>query len=350
MKKPSIDAIRKFKEQQERKKAEEAEKKIQEKLSTLEHRAAQGDRKAKAELKIIEKAKEERTKQLEQEIHFKKSVQNPKDSHKLRDEKSNGTSQKEQRKKSTLAETDFDELMRLAASNNNQIRRDEPKKQSPPPQKIPKKPRVQSNSLVRPRDLPPAPKPAIVPPPSALRQGQSATRVPPKTKLNEIHQKTVRREPPMLPSSSRLHKQQDLVRHQMMRPPVRPNPIRPISESYARSLQHNRNDDYYDDDEDDEYEDDYEQDGFVVDEDDSEVQRDEVRRTIKSVFGYDKRRCDLREAELDRQYRQIGRVSTFEDLEREERRASKLAAMEDARALREEEERKRLKRLRKKGY
>lgn len=94
-----------------------------------------------------------------------------------------------------------------------------------------------------------------------------------------------------------------------------------------------------------EEDDEYESDGFVVNEDNDDVQ-DELRKTLRTVFRYDKRRCDLREEELDRQYRAIGRVSTLEDLEREERRAARLAAAEDAEAFRQEEEHKRKKKLR----
>lgn len=307
MKKPSIDAIRRFKEQQKRKKLEETERKIQEKLSTLEHRAARGDRKAKTELKIIEKAKEERIRRPEvheKHNHGDKRLKDPR--------KHDNNNSRSTNKRPMQAETDFDELMRLAANNNNQLRREEVKRPSSPLLRTPsiaKKCRDATSPPTRPSSKQPLPT-------------QSSSRT------------TVR----LLPSSQQL---------QIRQGSMKPLPPRPISESNARNYQIRA--DYYDEDDEDDYEDDYEQDGFVVDEDDAEV-RDEVSKTIKSVFGYDKRRCDLREAELDRQYRQIGRVSTFEDLEREERRASRLAAVEDARAAREEEERKRLKRLRMKGH
>jgi hypothetical protein len=50
MKGPSLDAIMKFNQQQEQKKREEDDRKVQEKLSTIEHRALQGDKKAKVQL------------------------------------------------------------------------------------------------------------------------------------------------------------------------------------------------------------------------------------------------------------------------------------------------------------
>lgn len=99
-----------------------------------------------------------------------------------------------------------------------------------------------------------------------------------------------------------------------------------------------RYDDYYDDE--DEYD---ELDDFIDDGDDDDAQL-ELSKTLKSVFGYDRQKYAKREALLDaqaeREYRAIGKVQTFEDLEREERRSAKLAAREDKIAEREEEERR----------
>ena len=331
MKKPSLDAIRRFKEQQERKKLEETERKIQEKLSTLEHRAAQGDRKAKTELKVFERNKEQEKQDKQELDHTARNNRATKDGRKKETKppivSHNGPTKR--------VMTDFDELMRLAKNNTNEIRREEPK---PVPtikriQRVQKKPEESisnpsqastSKPVVRPQQLThqhknvqkQQAKESYSPPPT-LRVPPPTSRLPP----------TSARLPPARLPAARL-------------PPVRLPPTRLPPPSHSR-VQYSR----YDEDDEDFEDDDYEQDDFVVDEDDDDTQN-EVSKTIRSVFGYDRRRCDLREAELDRQYRQIGRVSTFEDLEREERRASRLAALEDAQELRVEEERKKMKRMR----
>lgn len=282
---PSLEAIRKFKEQQERRKREELEKKVQDKLSTLEHRASKGDRKAKQELKRIEKIKEERPK-----LPPPKQPGQPK------------LEQKQPVKGKKRTETDFEELMRLAKQNTNEIKK--PAKAEPEPK------------------LKPKPKPMVKTRPETVVDPRPEQKLKLKPKPDQMHK------PRPIPGAH------EPPRHQKyMKAPV------------SMRMRHNYGNDY-----DDEYEDedDYESDGFVVD-DEYDDAREELNQTLKTVFRYDKRRCDLREEEIDRQYRAIGRVSTFEDLEREERRASRLAAMEDARALKEEEERKRLKKLRLKG-
>lgn len=306
MKGPSLDAIRKFKEAQERKKKEQDEKKIQEKLSILQHRASQGDRKAKTELKKIEKIKEDRSKVRDDQDYpstrpgFAQSNQSIKHGHRQGDSYNKTITRPKQK------EADFDELMNIAKKNNNEMRLPEQKK-SFEKQSSDKQPikRICREQLPAPRASVQQPvKP--LPGPQAIRPAQNNR-----------------------PIQSRISPQSTVIHRQ-------PAP------SFSRGR---RFEDEGPDDEDDEYEDD----GFIVDEDEDEA-REELQRTLKSVFRYDRKRCDLREQELDREYRAIGKVTTFEDLEREERRASRLAAMEDAKALREEEERKRLKKMRlKKG-
>lgn len=292
---PSLEAIRRFKEQQERKKRDELEKKVQEKLSTLEYRASKGDRKAKQDLKKIEKIKEERPK-----------LPPPKPAEPARLE------QKQVSKTKRATATDFEELMKLAKQNSNEIRRSE--KPEPETKLKPKqKPIVKTKPepVVEPRsEHKPKLKPNSIPNPGSNMN----LNLKPKPML----------QPKPIPSTY------EAPRHQKyIKPPVRP----------VRMMRRYEYEDEY------EEEDDYEADGFVVD-DEYDDAREELSKTLKSVFRYDKRRCDLREEEIDRQYRAIGRVSTFEDLEREERRASRLAALEDAKALKEEEERKRMKKLR----
>lgn len=328
MKGPSLDAIRKFKEQQERKKREEDERKIKEKLSTLEHRAAQGDRKAKQELKKIERIKEERNKAPEPTPDLK-----PRKTAigigKQTDTKVRATSKKPPVSQST----NFADLMRLAKQNNNEIKKPvepTPMSSKQVPKSVSSKPKVIVREKIIPADkveasqsrVPPKPKPAPV---ARSREPQVVLKQNPRA-------------PPPKPQVS------------MRSKPVQPRPqyyIHPSALPNRSGHDSYRHDDY--DDEDEEDEDEYERDDFVVDEDDDDIQ-DEVSRTIRSVFRYDKRKCDRREEELDRQYRAIGNVSTFEDLEREERRAARLAAAEDAQAFREEEERKRKKKIRLKKY
>lgn len=279
---PSLEAIRKFKEQQERKKREELERKVQDKLSTLEHRASKGDRKAKQELKRIEKIKEERPK-LPPPKPVPPRVE-PKQPPKTR----------------KPAETDFDELIRIAKQNTNEIRKHE---------------KAQTESKLKPK---PKPDPIVKLRSDAVVEPRLEQKLKSKPKPSQVHR------PRPISGAYEQHRHSKLI-HAPMRMTVADN---------------------YDDEYEDE--DDYESDGFVVD-DEYDDAREELSKTIKSVFRYDKRRCDLREEEIDRQYRAIGRVSTFEDLEREERRASRLGAVEDARALRDEEERKKMKRLRLNG-
>lgn len=327
MKGPSLDAIRRFKEQQERKKQEDDEKKVKEKLSTLEHRAAQGDRKAKQELKRIEKVREERSKipELQPERKYDgqtKYVSKPNDASTTR-----ATNSKQRR-----VETDFDELMRLAKSNNNQIRReDEPKNCAQSSKIVKKNPDDRDREKRSYPDVKITPKDVKIVLNSKLKHDEKRKQFVDPRNLSHrlLHQATTSKRATCVPS-------------QMIRKPLPPPPDRFARDYPVRRYNHAYDDDY---DEDDYEQDDYEQDDFVVDGDDEDVS-DEVRRTIKSVFRYDKRRCDLREEELDRQYRSIGKVSTFEDLEREERRASRLAAAEDAKEFRDEEERKRLKKVR----
>lgn len=302
---PSLEAIRKFKEQQERKKREELDRKVEEKLATLKHRASQGDRKAKQELSKIEKIKEARNKVSEVQQHFQSSPA----THVVDERNQVKQSSKvihDNSKKRARVETDFDELMKLARQNNNEIRT----------------------------------KPDLPKPPARLEVSKSRPKVVksrsdlPKTSLETVKPRlevpTVKQRPG---SSSK--ERPEASKHRL--PYSIETPNRTIRSTVCRPVLR-----YEDDDEDEE---DYEDDDFVVNEEEDDV-RDELTKTLKSVFRYDKRRCDLREEEIDRQYRAIGRVSTFEDLEREERRASRLAAAEDAKAFREEEERKKMKKLR----
>lgn len=308
MKGPSLDAIRRFKEAQEKKKQEEDERKIQEKLSTLHHRAAQGDRKAKTKLKRIERINDERTKVRDIQISSSvrpgnaQSNQSAKHGHRS----SNGNSKTITRPRQK--EADFDELMRLAKQNNNEMRQPEQKKSS---------------------DKQPSDKKPIKKICQEKREGLPTSRAPTANKA----QQSVK--PIIAPQA---------IRHQSNHRPIesRIPPSTVIHRQSALSLSRSRQ---YEQESDDEDQDEYEDDGFIVNEEEDEA-KEELQRTLKSVFRYDRKRCDLREEELDRQYRAIGKVTTFEDLEREERRAARLAAIEDAKALREEEERKRLKKIR----
>lgn len=307
MKGPSIDAIRRFKEQQEQKKREEDERKIKEKISTLEHRAAQGDRKAKQELKKIENIKEERNKNPESQV---------KQSNGQNHNRLNGTKPGQSgpfrstaaTKRPQNVETDFEELMRLAKQNTNEIKKPDPPRQT--------REEVKQKSEAH-RDRGPTTSKCEVGP---SRVPQPVTNeVRPQVKQPHLEVTKQRFDSrPSLEQRIQAHKRRES----------------------ALSLSRGRHVPELDEDEDA-----YESDGFVV-EDEGDDARDELDRTLKSMFRYDKRKCDLREQELDRQYRAIGRVSTFEDLEREERRASRLAAAEDAAALKAEEERKRKKKLR----
>lgn len=123
MKGPSIDAIRRFKEQQEQKKQEEDERKIKDKISTLAHRASQGDRKAKIELKKIEKIKEEGSREpqpQEKQIFARNSTP----SHSTKSSHNNSAiAAATSAKRAQKVETDFDELMKLAKSNSNEVKK-----------------------------------------------------------------------------------------------------------------------------------------------------------------------------------------------------------------------------------
>lgn len=361
MKGPSLDAIRKFKQQQEERKRQEDERKVQEKLTTLEHRAARGDKKAKSQLKQIEKVQEEKikpptqSKQLDNRDTYGYKTSRDRPAGSSHSSSSDDKSKNSARKLKNVIETDFEELMRLAKNNTNEIRRpqeDKPKEQ--PAKRIPvRHPKTEPTRTapVSAVDRKEAPvykkqlhasatnlksihKPASEPRPGISRNNPHSQKPPlqrqPPNSASTRHPQQLSR-PRLPPPHNHLAAQQCL-----QRPTPPHHRLPPMRRSY-----YGGHDDY-----DDEDEDEYESDGFVVNEDDEEVQ-DELSKTLKSVFRYDKRRCDLREQELDRQYRAIGRVSTFEDLEREERRASRLAAIEDARAQREEDERKRLKKLRK---
>jgi anti-sigma28 factor (negative regulator of flagellin synthesis) len=335
MKGPSLDAIRKFKQQQELKKREEDYRKVQDKLSTLEHRAAQGDRKAKVQLKKIEQIKETAqngNKQLDETklAHSgQRGLRQPNGNPSLSTRNSNGVQQTKSKPKS--AETDFEELMRLAKSNTNEVKTQEkPKDKDKDVRRIPKRP-IETAKTVQPPPTTTSKK--VIAPERSVQIAQvrpgSGPRVEPMIRPN------LGPKPRPSTSTNAPYRPEQHVRS-TQHPRFQPRP----------PIRHDRYDDEYD--EYDEEEDEYESDGFVVDEVEDEAQ-EELRKTLKDVFRYDRRRADLKEQELDRQYRAIGRVSTFEDLEREERRASKLAAAEDAKELRAEEERKRLKKIRLKG-
>lgn len=332
MKGPSLDAIRRYKEQQEQKKREDEEQRVQQKLATLEHRASKGDRKAKQELKVIEQIKESRNKPLDPGNAPARSKPGSSLKQQPRVPQNQPHSKQAIPKKSKGSLTDFEELMRLAKQNKNEMRK---------PAEIPKQSTARDERIPRSQDRQISAKPIVTQSDQRRTMSASSSKIP-ESKRPPVVQNSIK--PIVKPNTQ-------YPRTNISRPPLdnRPRlsasrpPPNMINRNVARRQQVNR----FDDDDDDDYydEDDYEEDDFVVDEDDDAAQ-DEVSKTIRSVFGYDKRRCDMREAELDRQYRAIGRVNTFEDLEREERRATKLAAMEDARAQREEEERKRLKKIR----
>lgn len=309
MKGPSIDAIRRFKEQQEQKKREEDERRIKEKINTLEHRAAQGDRKAKQELRKIENIKEERKNNPESQV---------KQSNNQSHNRLNGSELGQSRPSRSTAptkrpqnvETDFEELMRLAKQNTNEIKKPDPPKQTREEVK-------QKSEAYRDKE------------PTTSKNDVGPSRVP-QPVTNKLR-----------PQAKQPHSEATKQRNDSKPLPSLEQRIQAHKrKESALSLSRNRHVPEFDEDEDN-----YESDGFVVD-DEGDDARDELDRTLKSMFRYDKRKCDLREQELDRQYRAIGRVSTFEDLEREERRASRLAAAEDAAALKAEEDRKRKKKLR----
>lgn len=317
MKGPSLEAIKKFKQLQEEKKRLEYDKKIKEKLTTLEHRAAHGDKKAKTQLKQIEKDGEDRSKPSDS----KSSHSTRPSSSAIAAGSNNAKATKHNVKSSSnrpkQAGFDFDELMKLAANNTNEVKKVEKKEPGP----VERRP----NARCPPDVL------QAIPERLAINSKPTTKMVAPTQVVPKSSTKPPAERAKLHPSATHLERQ-PVFRHHM---PQQVRPRMPPRRLY-------RDDDEYDD------EDDYESDGFVVDDDDDEVQ-DELKKTLRTVFRYDKRRCDLREQELDRQYRAIGRVNTFEDLEREERRATRLAAAEDAEALRDLEERKRLKKQRLKG-
>lgn len=356
-----MDAIRKFKEQQERKKQEEDEKKFKEKLSTLEHRAAQGDRKAKIDLKRFEKAKEDQSRAID--AHIQQRSQQTREQSRSKPAPGDPTrlNAKSATAKPRKVETDFEELIRLAKNNKNELRVEKP------PPVVPKRPsRDQQIERKRPPDVreEPKEKPKTIDIPYN-RDGSRQNGQPKKPQPSSLPSRSIstsQKQPQLKPNArpgppqrapeySQSHRTKPpdntrpiLSRQPSVLPSYRPpnygqQPRRPPPSNNPYLAR------YRDEDDEDDYEDEYECDGFVVDDEDDDA-RAELSRTLKSVFRYDKRRCDLREQELDREYRAIGRVSTFEDLEREERRASRLAAEEDSRAQREEDERRRLKKLR----
>lgn len=362
MKGPSLEAIRKFKEQQEKKKVQDEERRIQEKLSTLNHRAAQGDKKAKSSLIKIEKIEKE-----------KSLVDNlAKSQHVNRSSKSGSSSQTKQNgnkpnkgttiSKPKVSEFNFEDLMKMAKQNTNQMVKPTPQvaaiqetvpevavfKKSKEPLERRKVQVVERRINERER----------LPPP-VHRQAPHVERTAKSVPIHRGPQvERIVKSTPI--KTDRIVNQRSLVANKNIvhNAPSNRMIIQSSGSSSSSQYQQNRiitnrprivhrprEDDYDDDDYDD-------LDDFVVEDEEDEVdeQEEELRRTLKSVFRYDKRRCDRREEELDRQYRAIGRVSTFEDLEREERRASRLAAMEDAEAQREEEDRKRKKALKFKSY
>lgn len=337
---PSLEAIRRFKEQQERKKKEEEEKKIKEKLITLEFRATHGDRKAKQELKRIESIKQNCNKQPElqqSDNNLERRSNKPKSNLSINKNNELATKSK-QSIKFKKVETDFDELMKLAKQNTNEIKKPplSPSSRSDKPKQQERKKKLDSVSNIK-EKVPISKHNSLIP---DKKSKQEVKRV-------ENNKQDRNRKPDVRPttfnhiaSNSCKLKADHIIGKNFVQRAAHiynaPARNRPIGSHYGSI-----NGYYRDEDE----EDDYEADGFVVDDGDDDAQ-DELRKTLKSVFRYDRRRCDLREEELDRQYRAIGRVSTFEDLEREERRASRLAAEEDSKALREEEERKRLKKIR----
>lgn len=377
MKGPSLDAIRRFKQEQELKKREEEEERLKAKLSTLKHRANQGDRKAKQELKKLEQIEEERNKRppdygQQQQKNVNKATS------------SSGHQQSNDQKQKSLAnkkpvkkvEMDFDELMSIAKKNINEIKKPaESQKSEEKTQKINKiKKKVvvdaidwdevdrRNKSSEKVKSL----KIVDVKGPTN-KQTLSKAKVPidPKKALqDERIQAAKRREAAMAAAAARraassnasINEAPTRGKFQMQynRPSVSSSsshihhnrPPMQVHQLDYRDRVRNRYDDY--DEEEEEDEDDYQADGFVVDDDEDDAQ-DALRETLRTVFRYDRRRCDLREEELDRQYRAIGSVNNFEDLEREERRASRLAAAEDAKAQRDEDERKRLKKIRLKG-
>lgn len=328
MKGPSLQAIRKFKEQQEQKKRDEEEKRIKEKISTLEHRAAQGDRKAKTELRKI--TDEQKKPPPVDETRLKTSKHVEDESHKKQ--------ASVKTKKEVKVESSFEELMRLAKQNKNEIKKPEPqpalKTEVPKSKSNSKEHNLRPKAKSKHEELQPKSKMMRVEASSSNFKSQKPFSTSARTHPISAKPQPVITRPPSNPS-----RQPPPISQRAPAPSNRLPSMshRPVQMNY-RQPPHRRTVDYdeYDD------EDDYESDGFVVDEEDDEV-GENVSQTIRSLFRYDKRRCDLREEELDRQYRAIGKVSTFEDLEREERRASRIAAAEDARAQREEEEKKRRK-------
>lgn len=332
MKGPSSEAIKKFKLQLEQKKRDEYDRKVQGKLSTLKHRAAQGDKKAKQQLKIIEKEDQERSKPSEPQKSHVVSKERASLDAQSSSKSIGGSNTKCPASRPKKLETDFEELMKLAVNNKNEVKHEVVREKRTVDRN--KLPRLPPNVHVADRG------PALPALPQPGTQAKVIARKPSQPELRQISSSSH-----MQTTSGHLRRPQPSVSNCVRRPVIsepatayQARPRLPVRRAY-------RDDDEYDAEEGD---DDYESDGFVVHDEDDEV-RDELDKTIRTMFRYDKRRCDLRERELDRQYRAIGRVSTFEDLEREERRASRLAAAEDARAFREEEERKRLKKMKLKG-
>lgn len=333
MKGPSLDAIRRFKSEQELKKKEDEEKKIKEKMAILEHRAAQGDRKAKIDLKKFKDAIEKPP--PDPKTHVTSSLPLSKHSNKA----PNKPPVAAQACKKQKPPADFEELMKIAKQNATAGPKPiaKPQQQPPPPPPPQPAPALPVRTGMVARKVIKKPEPGRIKTPAPI-----SNRAPPRNP--NVSQPT---RPAITSQASRPSTNQQVSRSFPAHRAHRPIPANQVARGFHPShAPRYRRDDYYDDE--DEDEDEYESDGFVVDEEDDDIQS-ELRNTIRSVFNYDKRRCDLREMELDREYRAIGPVSTFEDLEREERRASRMAAVEDAKELRLEEERKRAKLAKKAG-
>lgn len=122
---PSLDAIRKFKELQARKKEEEKLKFNESKLSTLEHRAAQGDKKAKRQLKDLEQAKvDQNAREAKEALRKEKERERKNKINEVAPPRPHVT--KEVRK-----DYSFEELMQIAKKNKNLPNLNNPDKTKP---------------------------------------------------------------------------------------------------------------------------------------------------------------------------------------------------------------------------
>lgn len=308
MKSPSLAAIIKFKQEQENKKLQERERIQAQKQKLYETRAAQGDRKAKSQLKLLEK----KTKDREEALRYQRPScsKEPQLKNPPKKEKKN---------------LDFSELMKLAQNNAKQPSKIECNQQAQRSMENKKREEMISEHYRHKK-----------------RSAEAGNRHIPmvKPKLPASLPRT--NMPPQSAKPSAFQARKEYTSQKIFTKPV--TNYNYIPKNSIRKPLH------YDDEDEDEYEEDdeydEEMDDFIVDDEEDEAKA-ELDKTLKHMFRYDKRKSDLREMECDREYRQIGRVANFEDLEREERRASRLAAIEDARALKEEEDRKRAKLLRK---